>query len=286
MEVVVTKAELKQALTQIRSDNFGEENTVALVMTMGALHDGHIRLIKAAKLKAQKVVVSIYVNPLQFGPNEDYLKYPRTLEADLLRCKQAGVDVVFAPSDEQMYGITRQITLKVGILATIFEGKTRPGHFDGVCQVVCKVLNLVKPDYAFFGQKDAQQLAVIKNMVHDLDMDVEICAIPIVREENGLAMSSRNVYLSEKSKQKATLIYKTLETAKNKIMWGSSIADTVDFCKQKLSAVDGIELDYFEIVDPFTFAESANVGQKLVICAAKVDGTRLIDNLLIEDPLN
>lgn len=275
MIVVATKDELKKAIDSSK--------TTALVMTMGALHDGHAHLIKEARAKAEQVVVSIYVNPLQFGVNEDYSKYPRTLEADVQLCEKYGVDIVFAPSDEQMYGATRQISLKVGWLATVYEGKTRPGHFDGVCQVVCKVLNLVKPDYAYFGQKDAQQLAVIKNMVHDLDIDVQICAVPIVRQADGLALSSRNQYLSQEQKQIALNIYKTLEFAREGLHWGSSVQEVVENCRGRLNQVEGLKLDYFNIVDPVSFEEVSGSGQSqvLAICAAYVGSTRLIDNLLI-----
>lgn len=273
MILVTTKKELKNTIDR--------NKTIALVMTMGALHEGHLQLIKAAKEKAEQVIVSIYVNPLQFGKNEDYTKYPRTLEADLEKCENAGVDIVFAPNDEEIYGETRQITLKVGILAEIFEGKTRPGHFDGVCQIVCKVFNLVKPDYAFFGQKDAQQLAVINNMVQDLDMDIQICSVPIVRETSGLAMSSRNMYLSEKGKKLAANIYKTLDNVRDSIIWGMQVQQAADICRNKLENIEGIEVDYFEVVDPYTFSTPDPSNQMLVICAVKIEGTRLIDNLLI-----
>ncbi|QPK94327.1 pantoate--beta-alanine ligase [Actinomyces sp. zg-332] len=273
MKIVKTKEELKS--------NIDRSKTIALVMTMGALHDGHMHLVKAAKEKAEQVIVSIYVNPLQFGKNEDYSKYPRTLDKDIQKCEEHGVDVVFAPSDEQMYGDTRQISLKVGVLAEIFEGKTRPGHFDGVCQIVCKVFNLVRPDYAFFGQKDAQQLAVIKNMVQDLDMGIQICAVPIVREPSGLAMSSRNTFLSNDGKRTASQIYKVLNFARNNVICGMPPEEASEFYYNKLNSIEGIEVDYFEIVDPYTFSVPNPSKQMLIICAVKVEGVRLLDNLLI-----
>lgn len=189
-ELTRTKTELKDALSNLEGD-------VALVMTMGALHDGHLSLVRAAREAAPNVVVSIFVNPLQFGPNEDFEAYPRDLEADLELLDTVGVDVVYAPEVEDVYPRTTLVRIDPGPVAAIFEGKTRPTHFAGVLQVVHKVFNLVQPDVAFFGQKDAQQLALIRTMVADLDMPLEIRAVPIKREESGLAMSSRNTYLSE-----------------------------------------------------------------------------------------
>jgi hypothetical protein len=273
MIVVETKSELRKIIDRSKE--------ISLVMTMGALHEGHIELIKAAKNKAEQVVVSIFVNPLQFGINEDYNSYPRKLDADLQICESNGVDIVFAPSVQQMYSDTRQISLKVGALSQVYEGSIRPGHFDGVCQIVCKMFNLVKPNYAFFGQKDAQQLAVIRNMVEDLDMSVQICAVPIKRNEKGLALSSRNAYLSDAGKILALQIYKSLEGARDNLLWGMEIKQVQEIYSKKLEETKGIDLDYFAIVDPYTFLPANNSEQKLIICAAKVEGTRLIDNLLV-----
>src|SRR6478609_6799713 len=191
--VARTRGELARSLASLREDGA----SVALVPTMGALHDGHRALIARARELADVVVVSIFVSPLQFGPNEDLDRYPRPWETDLAICTEDGVDLVFAPSEAVMYPDTPRVTVSAGVMGTVLEGAARPGHFDGVLTVVAKLFNLVRPDVAVFGEKDAQQLALIRRMVSDLDLPVHVVGLPTVREADGLARSSRNMYLSE-----------------------------------------------------------------------------------------
>ena len=214
-ELISTKADLRSALDQL-------SGSVALVMTMGALHEGHLSLVRAAKEAADHVVVSIFVNPLQFGPDEDFDSYPRQLEADTALLDTVGVDLVFAPEESEMYPREPLVRINPGPMATVYEGTTRPIHFAGVLQVVHKVLNLVRPDVAFFGQKDAQQLALIRTMVADLDMPVQIQAVPIKREETGLALSSRNTYLGEDEYIEALALNQALALGKDAARHGSS----------------------------------------------------------------
>lgn len=266
MRICTTKAELADALPT--------EGTIALVMTMGALHDGHMSLVREAAAAADHVVVSIFVNPLQFGPGEDFEAYPRQLDADVELLGDL-VDVVFAPSDSEMYPREPLVRIDPGPVATVFEGKTRPTHFAGVLQVVHKVFNLVCPDVAFFGQKDAQQLALIRTMVADLDMSLEIRAVPIRREDSGLAMSSRNAYLSDAEREDALTLSRALRAGREAATDGPEAA---------LAAASGvvensaIRLDYLALVDPNTF-QPAESGAGLLIIAAWVGTTRLIDNL-------
>lgn len=247
-ELTRTKTELKDALSNLEGD-------VALVMTMGALHDGHLSLVRAAREAAPNVVVSIFVNPLQFGPNEDFEAYPRDLEADLELLDTVGVDVVYAPEVEDVYPRTPLVRIDPGPVAAIFEGKTRPTHFAGVLQVVHKVFNLVQPDVAFFGQKDAQQLALIRTMVADLDMPLEIRAVPIKREESGLAMSSRNTYLSEEEEIEALALNQALVLGKDAAAHGATAAEALDVALRYLSEAPGVKLDYLALVDPETFLD-------------------------------
>ena len=266
MKVCTTRSELAQALADTPHPR-------ALVMTMGALHEGHGELLRAAR-SAATVVASVYVNPLQFGPNEDYEAYPRPVEKDLELLAAAGVDVVFMPSDAEVYPRTPLVRIDPGPVAKTFEGASRPGHFAGVLQVVHKVFNLVKPDLAYFGQKDAQQLALIKTMVADLNMDIELVAVPIVRDSNGLALSSRNTYLSPEQYQAALAIPRALAKAES----GQQAV------RAELEAAPGVKLDYLAMVDPQTFIaldETATSG--LMVVAAWVGTTRLIDNMEVGD---
>ncbi|MFI6908474.1 pantoate--beta-alanine ligase [Nonomuraea sp. NPDC050394] len=254
------------------------EGRVALVPTMGALHEGHRTLIREARSLAPRVVVSIFVNPLQFGPSEDFSRYPRTLEADLDVCRAEGVCAVFTPVAEEMYHPDRQVSVSSGHMGTIVEGAVRPGHFDGVLTVVLKLFNLVRPDVAVFGQKDAQQLAMIRRMVADLDLPIEIAGIPTVREPDGLAMSSRNRYLSPDERQTALALSRAL--------FAGSVESGPARIKAAARAVlDGADLalDYLVLVDPATFAEvgESYTGEAVLAVAAKVGGTRLIDNAVL-----
>ncbi len=245
-----TKEELAAALAALEGDT-------ALVMTMGALHDGHMSLVRAAREVADNVVVSIYVNPLQFAPNEDFDAYPRTLEADMELLDAVGVEVVFAPSDEAMYPRDPLVLIEPGPMATVYEGATRPTHFAGVLMVVHKVMNLVRPRYAFFGQKDAQQLALIRTMVADLDMPVEIRAVPIRRDVDGLALSSRNSYLSETERIEALALSQALSLGADRARAGGTPAEVLEAARTYLGKAPGVRVDYLALVDPQTFVPLA-----------------------------
>jgi pantoate--beta-alanine ligase len=262
--------------------------TVALVPTMGALHLGHASLVKKAKEVADKVVVSVFVNPIQFGPNEDFDKYPRTIESDSKICEELGVDVIFAPSPKEMYG--EGVKLSNDELTFVCPpyniidclcGKTRPGHFDGVATVVLKLFNIVQPDYACFGQKDAQQLFVLKKMVKDLNLDLEIIPCPIVREEDGLALSSRNTYLSAEERTNALTISKSLKHIEN--LYRQNVVDAQILFDAAISILNkNLELDYLEFRDYDTFEKVDTVKENtLVAIAAKSGNTRLIDNVIL-----
>ncbi|MGO1858342.1 pantoate--beta-alanine ligase [Ancrocorticia populi] len=275
-ELIRTKEDLRGALDQL-------SGSVALVMTMGALHDGHLSLVRAAKEAADHVVVSVFVNPLQFGPDEDFDSYPRQLDADIALLDTVGVDLVFAPEESEMYPREPLVRIDPGPMATVYEGKTRPIHFAGVLQVVHKVLNLVRPDVAFFGQKDAQQLALIRTMVADLDMPVRIQAVPIKREESGLALSSRNAYLSEDEYIEALALNQALALGKDAARHGAPPKEICGRATGYLNKAPGVKLDYLSVVDPETFEDLTEVGvpdhgRGLIITAAWVGSTRLIDN--------
>ncbi|HVE74768.1 MAG TPA: pantoate--beta-alanine ligase [Mycobacteriales bacterium] len=237
---------------------------VAVVMTMGALHRGHAALLERAKDVADSVVATVFVNPLQFGPSEDLARYPRPLEADLALCASKGVDLVFTPSAQVIYPTKPMVRVRAGRMGEVLEGAARPGHLDGVLTVVLKLLHLVAPDIALFGEKDAQQLACVRRMVADLDVPVEILAVPTVREPDGLALSSRNRYLSAAERERALGLPHALSTG------------DAEQARQKLSA-EGIEVDYVEQVDSTTF-EPATDGD-LLVGAVRIGGTRLIDNV-------
>ena len=262
--------------------------TVGLVPTMGALHNGHLSLIKKAVEKCDKVVVSVFVNPIQFCPGEDLDKYPRTLEADTKLCNDAGVSIVFAPSPSEMYGQSEMRTndFLTYVIPPFFYvnklcGKSRVGHFDGVCTVVNKLFNIVQPDYAFFGQKDAQQLIIIKKMVKDLNIPVDIVPCPIVREESGLALSSRNKYLSQEDKKEALVLSKILNNIKDCYKKGITDVETLkETAFQFLT--DKHELEYLELLDCEDLEEKKIADNNTrVFIACKVGGVRLIDNILL-----
>lgn len=262
---------------------------IGLVPTMGALHEGHLSLIEKSVEKCDKTIVSVFVNPIQFGPAEDLDKYPKQLEEDLELCKEAGVDLVFAPTPSEMYGEGNILSNNVltYVVPPFFYvdklcGKSRIGHFDGVCTVVLKLFNIVQPDFAFFGQKDAQQLIIIKKMVKDLNISVDIISCPIVRDENGLAKSSRNSYLSEESKKEALVLNKILTNIKACYKKG-----IVDINALKETALGFLnehhELDYLEFVDKNNLDDKKIAdNDTLVLIALKVDKVRLIDNCFIK----
>jgi pantoate--beta-alanine ligase len=255
---------------------------VAYVPTMGALHEGHRSLIKLAKARGDMVVVSIFVNPLQFGPGEDYARYPRPLEDDLQVCEADGVDIVFVPSVPDLYPASRQVTVNAGTLGSVLEGASRPGHFNGVLTVVLKLFNIIRPHLAVFGQKDAQQLACIQRMVTDLNLSVELVGAPIVREPDGLALSSRNIFLSATERAVARSLSAGLEKAATQSSVPSARAAAYEVL-DRAEAEPCFELDYATIVHPATFAEvlDDHVGPAIFVVAARVGGTRLIDNTTI-----
>ena len=258
---------------------------VGLVPTMGALHEGHLSLIKKAKAECDKVVVSVFVNPIQFGPSEDFDKYPRTLDADMALCDGEGVDIVFAPNATEMYGDCRLSNDCLTYVCPPYFyvdklcGKSRVGHFDGVCTVVLKLFNIVQPDLAFFGQKDAQQVIVIKKMVKDLNIPIEIVQCPIVREESGLALSSRNKYLSEEGKKDALVLSKILNNIKACFNKGIT---NIEVLKETAYSflTEKHDLEYLEILDRDTLEEIENANSNsIALIACRVEGVRLIDNI-------
>ena len=261
---------------------------VGLVPTMGALHEGHLSLIKKAKETCDKVVVSVFVNPIQFGPSEDFDKYPRTLDKDMELCNSVGVDAVFAPTPAEMYGGESKLSndTLTYVCPPFFYvnklcGKTRTGHFDGVCTVVLKLFNIVQTDCAFFGQKDAQQVIIIKKMVNDLNVPIEIIQCPIVREKSGLALSSRNKYLSEQGKKDALVLSSILNNIKN--CYKKGITDVSALKETAYSFLtDKHDMEYLEILDKNTLEEQVNANDdSIALIACRVEGVRLIDNIYL-----
>lgn len=280
MQVLHSIAETRAALRVLRVHG----KTVGLVPTMGALHEGHLSLVRAAKASCDAVVVSIFVNPTQFGPNEDFAKYPRTFEADCAALEREGVDVVFAPAPEEIYAPGASTFVDVEGVSGRLDGASRPGHFRGVATVVAKLFNIVGPDRAFFGQKDAAQVAVLKKMVRDLNFPVELVVCPIVREPDGLAMSSRNRYLSPEERRQALVLQRALNEASRLAGSGITAArDLISAAEALLASELEVRVDYCRIVDPDTLEDVADVrGGALVAVAAFVGTTRLIDNALVE----
>jgi pantoate--beta-alanine ligase len=257
---------------------------VGLIPTMGALHDGHLSLVRIAKEKADFVAVSIFVNPLQFGPTEDLAKYPRTFERDCELLNKEGVDVVFAPTAVEMYPTPNLTYVNVEGLSERLDGKSRPGHFRGVATVVSKLFHIVEPDIAVFGQKDAAQLAIIRRMVRDLNAPIEIIAGPIVREPNGLAMSSRNAYLDPQQRQQALVLSRVLRRIEEVFAKGEHSSTRLLAAGQDvISAERAIRLDYLAAVDPETLEPVDSIAREtLIAIAAYVGTTRLIDNIVLE----
>lgn len=278
--VVKTVKALREALADWRK----KKAPIALVPTMGALHSGHISLVALAKKSAKKVVVSIFVNPTQFGPNEDFSRYPRTIEADLDKLTAAGADLVFMPDPKEIYPDGFSTMLKpTGPAAVGLDDKFRPGHFDGVATVVAKLFTSVMPDIAIFGNKDYQQLQVIKTMARDLHLPVKVIGAPIVREKDGLALSSRNVYLSPSERAAAPVLHQVLKESAKAIAAGEDPETVLNRGRAKVVSA-GFKLDYFEARDAGTLAkltpQQARPKLRLLI-AAKIGKTRLIDNLAV-----
>lgn len=279
MRIISSAADLSAAVSDARQGG----KSVAFVPTMGALHDGHISLVEIAHQQADFVVVSIFVNPLQFGANEDFDKYPRTLQEDAEKLSAFDVDVLFAPGVDDVYPNGNEITQHAGPVGETFEGAVRPGHFDGMLTVVARLFDLVKPDFSIFGNKDAQQLFLIRRMVANSNHRwnaMQVIGAPIIREEDGLAMSSRNRYLSQDERELAQNISRALRAAD--ATQGDSAA-RLSAAEQVLSTAPAVRLDYVALVDPATFEpiEAGFVGRALLIIAARVGNTRLIDNLSI-----
>lgn len=278
MKTETTIQGLSASLNAARSSR----KTIGFVPTMGNLHQGHLNLVREARRLCDVVVVSIFVNPIQFGPNEDFDSYPRTLEQDSNLLADVGCDIIFAPSVEQMYGKNpRLTTISVGGITNDLCGAQRPGHFDGVAVVVTKLFNIVQPHFAFFGQKDFQQLAVIKQMVQDLNMSIEVIGVPITRADDGLALSSRNGYLSDEHRQTAPTIFKTLKKAEEQLHQGHSLSDVLTEMKTELTA-HGFEVDYVEARTPMLQSVEQFDQDIVLFVAAKIGKTRLIDNLQVE----
>jgi len=259
---------------------------LGFVPTMGALHEGHLSLVRAAKASCDTVAASIFVNPTQFGPSEDLAKYPRTFDRDCELLENEGVDFLFAPSVEEMYPPGAVTWVTVEELSGKLDGRSRPGHFRGVTTVVAKLFHIVEPDTAFFGQKDAAQVAIIRRMVHDLHSPVEIVVCPIVREADGLAMSSRNAYLDAQQRKQALVLHRSLLSVKSLAAEGKrDAARLIAAALQEFAAEPSVRLDYFEIVDADTLDPVEDVSHgALVAVAAFVGTTRLIDNIVLPKP--
>ena len=257
--------------------------TVALVPTMGYFHEGHLSLMRLAGQLADKVVVSLFVNSLQFGPNEDLSRYPRDLDRDAAMAENEKVDILFVPSDREMYSADFNARVMVGGITETLCGKQRPGHFEGVTTVVAKLFNIVKPHFAVFGQKDFQQLSVIRKMTSDLNWDIEIVGHPIVREDDGLAMSSRNTYLSSEERSKALCLYSAVSHAQQRFAEGLRDADRLKSeIRGIISANSGVNIDYISVVDKDTLSDKEVIDTKSVLAlAVMVGSTRLIDNCFL-----
>ena len=270
---------LRTWLDQVRSSG----RTVALVPTMGALHEGHLSLVRIAAEKADVIVVSIFVNPTQFGANEDFSRYPRDLDTDCKLLEPLGVDAVFAPNSREMYPAGHATTVSLQGVTEGLCGASRPGHFNGVATVVTKLFNIVQPNAAVFGQKDAQQLAVIRRMTADLNMNVNIIAAPIVREPDGLAMSSRNRYLAPDERLQAAVLYRTLKHAKELAETGiTGTRELVAAVHADIAEAPLAKIEYVDIVDPETMSPVESVtAEALLAIAVRFGGTRLIDNIYL-----
>jgi pantoate--beta-alanine ligase len=280
MEVAKTILSIRALVKTAR----GQDKKIGLVPTMGALHVGHVSLIEAAVQQTDFVVVSIFVNPTQFCPGEDLDKYPRPFEADLEICRQQGVDVVFAPTPEEMYASESLTWVTVEKLTEPLCGRFRPGHFRGVTTVCAKLFNIVQPDVAFFGQKDGQQAIVVKRMVADLNMPLKIVVCPTVREPDGLAVSSRNKYLNESQRKDATCIYKSLQTCRQMIEAGEKdAAKVVAEMRKILARIPSAQIEYVNLVDAETLEPVSGVaGPVLAAVAVKLGPARLIDNIRVD----
>jgi pantoate--beta-alanine ligase len=281
LETIHTIEWMKQAARQARA----EGRSTGFVPTMGALHAGHLSLVRAARAETQPVIASIFVNPTQFGPSEDFQKYPRTFEADSKQLEDAGVDYLFAPQASEIYPPGFRTWVNVEGLSERMEGKARPGHFRGVTTVVLKLLEIVQPQKAYFGRKDAQQARILQQMARDLHLDSEIIVCPIVREPDGLAMSSRNTYLDPAERRAAPILYRALDGARVSIVRGERDALRIMAAMRELLRTEPLaEPDYVEVVDADTLEQVTRLrGVCLSLLAVRIGPVRLIDNLLIEE---
>ncbi len=280
MKISGSISEVRQIVKEWRKEGL----TVGLVPTMGYLHEGHKSLIDKAVKENDRVVVSVFVNPIQFGPTEDLASYPRDLERDAKLCEEAGANLIFHPEKEEMYFDDFSSFVEVQGVSKGLCGKSRPIHFRGVCTVVTKLFNIVKPDRAYFGQKDAQQLAVVKRMVRDLNMDIEIIGCPIIREEDGLAKSSRNTYLSPEERKAAVILSKSLKLGKEAIEAGERDSKKIiEIITNNINTEKLAKIDYVEIVDPLSIENIDKIeNSALVAMAVYIGKTRLIDNFIYE----
>ncbi len=280
MEIIDNVTGMQKRCEEIRR----EGKTIALVPTMGFLHDGHLELMREGNWLADILVISIFVNPTQFGPIEDYQDYPRDMEGDLKKAEGAGVDIVFTPSVEEMYLEGFQTKVVVERVTKYLCGLSRPGHFEGVATVVAKLFNIIKPHIAIFGQKDFQQLTVIRRMVRDLNMDIEIIGIPTIREPDGLAMSSRNKYLNTEERKSALCLKKSIDMTLGLIKEGERDAEKLKIAiRESILKHPFTDIDYVSICNPFSLEEIETIqGKALLAIAIKVGKTRLIDNWQID----
>ena len=281
MEIIRTVADMKARAAAWKAEGL----SIGLVPTMGSLHEGHESLMDAARAASDRVVVSVFVNPIQFGPGEDYEAYPRDLERDARICERHGVDVVFPPEVDDMYAPAHNTFVVMETLTDSLCGASRPGHFRGVCTVVTKLFNIVQPHRAFFGQKDAQQLAIIKRMVADLNMNVTVVGCPIVREADGLAKSSRNAYLSAEERQAALVLSRAIFAGKAAVEAGERDAAALKALMGGIIEAEPLaRIDYVEVVDGVTMQPTDAIGaMALVAMAVYIGSTRLIDNFLYEE---
>jgi pantoate--beta-alanine ligase len=279
MQIVQSIADVRAAVSELKRGGM----RIAFVPTMGALHEGHLALVDEGRKHADAVVVSIFVNPLQFGANEDLSRYPRMLDADARLLERQGAHLLFAPAADAMYAPGRVTSVTAAPHDGTFEGEIRPEHFTGVLTVVAKLFNIVQPDVAIFGQKDLQQLSLVRRMVRDLDIPVEIVALPTVRERDGLAMSSRNHYLLPGDRKRAALLFRSLSAIRSAFDAGErDSARLITLARSVLAADENIRVDYVAVVDPLSF-DSLPVARTgtAVILAARVAGTRLLDNIIL-----
>jgi pantoate--beta-alanine ligase len=280
MEIINRRQRMASIARKLRREN----KTVGFVPTMGALHEGHLSLVKEARQMSDIVVVSIFVNPTQFGEGEDFEKYPRDLTTDASRLAEFGVDYVFAPERGEIYGEGFATYVNVEGITDTLEGASRPGHFRGVATVVTILLNSVRPDYAFFGQKDAQQVAVVKRLVKDLGFETEVVVVPTVREESGLAMSSRNAYLDADTREKAAVIFQALRDAKIQFKKGERNASRLaEMTRKAIEAEPAGEIDYVAVVERDSLASVEKIDDKevMIVAAVRFGSVRLIDNIVL-----